>query len=141
MFSTTLRTWGQTNQASGSPDTCQFVLSHPGCFGSCLNSSCPIAGSPDTMGRLCLVPDFELTVNIVIGIFFSVFVLDNQKNINLGMILITNSSYCLIGVIITLQLCEKMLCPTPPTLFFKKKKVYLKKIEITYYVEFALKYF
>lgn len=38
-----------------------------------------------------LVPDFELTVNIVIGIFFLfVFVLDNQKNINLGMILGNN---------------------------------------------------
>lgn len=38
-----------------------------------------------------LVPDFELTVNTVIGIFFLfVFVLDNQKNINLGMILGNN---------------------------------------------------
>lgn len=52
------------------------------------------------MGRRCLVPDFELTVNtgswdlfsgIYIGIFFLfVFVLDNQKNINIGMILGNN---------------------------------------------------
>ena len=41
------------------------------------------------MGRLCLVPDIELTVSLtVIGIFFLfVFVFDNQKNINIGMIL------------------------------------------------------
>ena len=108
MFSTALRTWGQTNQASGSPDTCQFVLSHPGCFGSCLNSSCPIAGSPDTMGRLCLVPDFELTVNIVIGIFFSVFVLDNQKNINLGMIL-SNCLAIFLGKFLSNKIPEKVL--------------------------------
>ena len=89
MFSTPLRTWGQTNQESGSADTCRFVLSHPERFGSCLISSCLIAGSPDTMGRLCLVPDIELTVSLtVIGIFFLfVFVFDNQKNINIGMIL------------------------------------------------------
>lgn len=74
-----------------------------------------------------LVPDFELTVNIVIGIFFLfVFVLDNQKNINLGMILGNNKFILLIGVMITLQLCEKMLCPTSHTFFFKG--VLLKKL-------------
>lgn len=95
------------------------------------------------MGRLCLVPDFELTVNIVIGIFFSVFVLDNQKNINLGMILSNNK------FILLFNRCDSNIAviwenalSNPTYFFFKKKKVYLKKkIEITYYVEFALKYF
>ena len=39
------------------------------------------------MSRLCLDLDFELTIKTVIGIFLFVFVLDNQRNINLEMIL------------------------------------------------------